>query len=84
MLSFVFGIRTESTSDPLVKTTLRISHEFMNCTGSMSNLTDFVNSLQWLANPFTVPAKNLHEDLAKNYGRMIKVVERRTMVGEEV
>ena len=62
MLTIVFGIRTESTDDPLVKTALRISREFMNCTGPMSNLTDFVNPLQWFTNPFTARAKHLHED----------------------
>ena len=84
MLTIAFGTRTESTDDPLVKTALRISREFMNCTGPMSNLTDFVNPLQWFTNPFTARAKHLHEDLVANYGGMIKDIERRMRAGEEV
>ena len=84
MLTIVFGTRTESTDDPLVKTALRVSREFMNCTGPMSNLTDFVNPLQWFTNPFTARPKNLHEDLVKSYGGMIKDIERRMQAGEQV
>ena len=84
MLTIVFGTRRESTDDPLVKTALHISREFMNCTGPMSNLTNFVNPLQWFTNPFTARGKNLHRDLVKNYDGMIKAIERRMKAGEEV
>ena len=43
-----------------------------------------MNPLQWFTNPFTVGAKNLHENLVKNYGGIIKDIERRMKADEEV
>ena len=53
ILKIVFETRTNSIDDELVKTSLRISRKFMNCTRPMSNLTDFVDPLQWFTSPFT-------------------------------
>lgn len=50
----------------------------------MSNLVDFITPLQWITNPMHSRGKRLHEDLIKNYGGMIKVIERRMNAGDHV
>ncbi|KAF8638158.1 hypothetical protein AX17_002401 [Amanita inopinata Kibby_2008] len=84
MLEIAFGIRTESIDDPQVAKFLTMSREFMNCTGPMSNLTDFVTLLQYMPNTMVNRAKRLHESMIKVYGGMIKDVEARMNRGEEV
>ncbi|KAF9456424.1 cytochrome P450 [Collybia nuda] len=84
MLTIVFGIRTDSINHPLVGHALRLSREFMNCTGPVSNLTDFVPILQRLPNYMTTRGKKLHSDLVETYGGMIKEIEERMNRGENV
>ncbi|KAL5518465.1 hypothetical protein ACEPAH_147 [Sanghuangporus vaninii] len=84
MLTIVFGTRTETINDPLVKQALRLSREFMNCTGPVSNLVDFITPLQWIATSVRSRGRNLHEGLVDTYGGMIRVIESRISAGEKV
>ncbi|KAF7535862.1 hypothetical protein G7054_g5007 [Neopestalotiopsis clavispora] len=84
MLTIVFGTRTKSIHDPLVKTSLRFSREFMNLTGPMSNLTDFVPLLQHLPLSLRSRGRQLNKDLAATYGGMIKDIDRRMRSGQKV
>jgi cytochrome P450 len=84
MLSIVFGTRTDSVAHPKVARSLRISREFMNLTGPMSNLVDFVPLLQHLPTRTRSRARKLHEDLVTLYGGMINEIEERMRRGEQV
>uniref|UniRef100_A0A0W0EWR5 Putative cytochrome P450 n=1 Tax=Moniliophthora roreri TaxID=221103 RepID=A0A0W0EWR5_MONRR len=84
MLAITFGIRTDALSDPMVSEVLRISREFMNCTGPVSNLVDFVPFLQRIPTPMQKRGARLREDTIKLYGGMIKDMERRLQAGEDV
>uniref|UniRef100_A0A0W0FAE3 Cytochrome P450 n=1 Tax=Moniliophthora roreri TaxID=221103 RepID=A0A0W0FAE3_MONRR len=86
MLTVVFGMRTDSINHPLVAKALRISREFMNCTGPVSNLTDFVPLLQTFStlNYMIRRGKALHQDLVDTYGGMVKEIEARMKSGEKV
>ncbi|KAF9000908.1 cytochrome P450 [Cyathus striatus] len=86
MLTVVFGTRTDSINHPLVARALLLSREFMNCTGPMSNLTDFLPILQNLPkmNYMIGRGKKLHEGLVKTYGGMVKDIEHRLERGEDV
>ena len=81
MLTITFGMRTASVDDPLVKDALRLSREFMNCTGPMSNLIDFVPLLQHFNTKLKRRAKRLHRDLVQTYGGFIRDVERKLACG---
>ena len=81
MLTITFGLRTESIYDPLVRDALRLSREFMNCTGPMSNLIDFVPWLQNFNMKLKRRARKLHKDLVATYGGMIRHVEKRMLLG---
>nr|BAK09394.1 cytochrome P450 [Postia placenta] len=84
MLTIVFGTRTDSIDNPLVSRALMLSREFMNCTGPVSNLVDFVTPLQWLPTSMSIRGKRLHKDLVETYGGMIKDIERRMNAGGTV
>ncbi|KAF4604487.1 hypothetical protein EYR40_003261 [Pleurotus pulmonarius] len=84
MLTIVFGTRTDSIDHPLVGRALRLSREFMNCTGPVSNLIDFVPLLQKLPNYMTSRGKQLHKDLVETYGGMILDIEKRMKAGEKI
>lgn len=84
MLTIAFGIRTDSLDHPLVARALKLSREFMNCTGPVSNLTDFVPLLQHIPNFMTTRGKKLHADLVETYGGLIKEVEVKMKNGEDV
>ncbi|KAF9442110.1 cytochrome P450 [Macrolepiota fuliginosa MF-IS2] len=84
MLAITYSISTDSIDHPLVASGLRMSREFMNCTGPMSNLVDFVPLLQHLPNSMTTRGMNLHKDLVKTYGGMLREVEARMKRGEDV
>ncbi|KAJ7607948.1 cytochrome P450 [Roridomyces roridus] len=84
MLSIVFGTRTGSIYHPLVGQALKISREFMNVTGPMSNLVDFVPFLQNLPNPMRQRGEKLHQKLVDTYGGMIKDIDSRMQMGEGV
>lgn len=57
---------------------------FRNCTGPVSNLTDFVPVLQRLPNFMTNRGKKLHEGLVDTYGGMIKDIEQKMTSGTAV
>ncbi|KAF8654896.1 hypothetical protein AX16_003325 [Volvariella volvacea WC 439] len=85
MLTVTFGTRTDDIKHPMVAEALRMSREFMNCTGPVSNLTDFVPLLQKVPGNYMINrAKRLHDDLVKTYGGMILDIEARMKRGEEV
>ncbi|KAH8112765.1 cytochrome P450 [Phellopilus nigrolimitatus] len=63
MLTIAFASRTESVQDPLVSQALKLSREFMNCTGPVSNLVDFITPLQWFTTPLQARGKKLHQGL---------------------
>lgn len=84
MLSITFGFRTDSIDHPIVAEALRLSRAFMNCTGPMSNLIDFLPILQWLPSSLKSKAKALHRDLVGTYGGLIDEIEGRMKAGERV
>ncbi|KAG7085967.1 hypothetical protein E1B28_003492 [Marasmius oreades] len=85
MLTVAFGMRTDSIDHPLVAKALRLSREFMNCTGPVSNLTDFVPLFQKIPGNYMITrAQQLHKDLVETYGGMILEIEARMNAGEKV
>ncbi|KAI0475658.1 cytochrome P450 [Xylariaceae sp. FL0804] len=86
MLTITFGMRTESVHNPLVKQALKLSRGFMNCTGPMSNMIDFVPILQKLPSKLTMAgrAQELHKGLVDTYGGLINQIERNMEYGMEV
>jgi cytochrome P450 len=84
MLTITFGFRTDNIHHPMVAEALRLSRAFMNCTGPMSNLVDFVPVLQLLSLPLERKAKALHKDLVKTYGGLINQMDGRMKNGEDV
>ncbi|CCM06881.1 uncharacterized protein FIBRA_09190 [Fibroporia radiculosa] len=77
-------MRTDSTEHPLVGRALKLSREFMNCTGPVSNLVDFFTPLQWIPTIMSIRGKKLHKGLVETYGGMINDIERRMKAGEDV
>ncbi|KAJ7510829.1 cytochrome P450 [Mycena galericulata] len=81
MLSIVFGFRTDSIYHPLVGQMLKLSREFMNVTGPVSNLVDFFPLMQCLPTSMRTRGRNLHQALVDAYGGLIKDVEHRMQMG---
>ncbi|KAJ7870670.1 cytochrome P450 [Mycena leptocephala] len=77
MLSIVFGFRTDSIYHPLVGQALRLSREFMNLTGPVSNLVDFLPWMQKFPTTMRTRGQKLHQDLLDTYGGFIKDIEHR-------
>ncbi|KAI1128352.1 cytochrome P450 [Nemania abortiva] len=84
MLTIVFGTRTTSVTDPLVGKALRLSREFMNCTGPVSNLVDFSSLLQKIPTRLRKRGQRLHEGLVDTYGGMIFDIKRQIHLGRDV
>ena len=84
MLTITFGFRTDSVRHPMVAEALRLSRAFMNCTGPVANLADFVPVLQWLPSPLKSKAKALHHDLVETYGGLINSIDAKIKAGEKV
>ncbi|KDR76700.1 hypothetical protein GALMADRAFT_139595 [Galerina marginata CBS 339.88] len=84
MLTITFGTRTDDIDHPLVGQALRLSREFMNCTGPVSNLIDFVPILQKLPHYMKTRGKKLHAGLVDTYGGMILDIDARMKRGEQV
>lgn len=84
MLSITFDFRTNSVDDPMVQQALKLSREFMNCTGPMSNLVDFIPLLQVLPLPLHSRAKALHNGLVETYGGLIKDTGKKLQWGVQV
>ncbi|KAF8056531.1 cytochrome P450 [Lyophyllum atratum] len=84
MLTIVFGIRTDAIEHPLVGRALRLSREFMNTTGPVSNLVDFIPILQRLPNSLITRGKKLHTDLVDTYGGLLNDIEEKLKRGETV
>ncbi|KAJ7154265.1 cytochrome P450 [Mycena filopes] len=84
MLTITFGIRTEAVNDPTVTEVLRVSREFMNCTGPVSNLVDYLPFLQYLPNPMQSRGVRLRNATVDLYGGLIKEMERKLKAGEPV
>ncbi|OJT13260.1 Cytochrome P450 1B1 [Trametes pubescens] len=84
ILRLVYGVRTASLDEPTVVEVLRISREFMNTTGSVSNLVDFFPILQKLPNPMTTRGRNLNRDILAFNRPYIQDIETRLKRGEDV
>ncbi|KAF9459526.1 cytochrome P450 [Collybia nuda] len=84
MMKVTFGIRIKSVFDPIVVEALRISREFMNCTGPVNNLVDFVPFLQHFQTPILSRALQFRKDAIALYGGLIDDMKARMKVGEEV
>ncbi|KAI0741466.1 cytochrome P450 [Daedaleopsis nitida] len=75
LLTITFGFRTESLDDKLVSESLRLSREFMNTTGPVANLVDFVPLLRKIPNHMATRGRALHNDLVNVYGNIIQRIE---------
>lgn len=84
MLTITFGFRTESIHHPMVGQALRLSREFMNITGPVSNLVDFVPILQRLPSNMRRRARTLHSELVNVYGGLIEEVDKKMQAGGDV
>ncbi|KDR71505.1 hypothetical protein GALMADRAFT_143768 [Galerina marginata CBS 339.88] len=84
MLIMSFGIRTTSTSDPLIERALDLAMEFMDLTGPWSNCVDFFEPLQWIPTPKSRRGHQLHNNLVTVYGDMILNFKARMAAGEPV
>ncbi|EKM48214.1 uncharacterized protein PHACADRAFT_203097 [Phanerochaete carnosa HHB-10118-sp] len=85
ILTIAFGTRTDSIDHPLVGHWLKHSREFMNCTGPVSNVVDFVPFLRNFPNWTMVNrGKRLHQGLVDTCGGLISDIDRRMKAGEEV
>ncbi|KAL7747728.1 hypothetical protein RI367_006844 [Sorochytrium milnesiophthora] len=84
MLTIAFATRTDSLEHPMVATALKISREFMNCTGPVANMVDHVELLQYLPTKMHQRGKDLHDTLIRVYGDMIHDMEKRMAAGEQI
>ena len=84
MLAITFGLRTDSIHHPMVKRCLEFSREFMNLTGPVSNLVDFIPVLQKLPTPIRTRGRRLQQGLVATYGGFVKNVEDRVRCGVPV
>ncbi|KAF8500293.1 cytochrome P450 [Russula emetica] len=84
MLTVSFATRTDSTSDPLIERALSMATEFMDLTGPLSNIVDFIELLQWIPTTTQSRARRLHDELVEVYGAMIMRVKARMDAGEDV
>ncbi|KAI0351870.1 cytochrome P450 [Trametes cingulata] len=82
ILSLTFGFRTESLDVKLVSDSLRLSREFMNTTGPVANLVDFIPLLQKLPNHMATRGRALNRELLDICGPMIKEIEETLKRGE--
>ncbi|PVH91546.1 cytochrome P450, partial [Periconia macrospinosa] len=74
----------DSINDPLVGQGLRLSREFMNITGPVSNLVDYVPLLQKLPTSTRDRARRLHADLVEAYGGLVESTYEKMQAGAEV
>ncbi|KAH8434875.1 cytochrome P450 [Aspergillus melleus] len=84
MATINFGFRIDSIEHPLVRQILKLHREFMNCTGSVSNLVDFIPLLQYLPTPMYERGKKVHRGLVEIYGGFLKNVEKQMEEGKAV
>ncbi|KAF2713931.1 cytochrome P450 [Pleomassaria siparia CBS 279.74] len=86
MATITFGLRTDSIRDPLVKQALHLSREFMNTTGPMSNLIDFMPSWMQKFLPWSIKIRGqeLHTGLVDTYGGFINQIDLAMKQGEKV
>ncbi|KAI9037331.1 cytochrome P450 [Aspergillus affinis] len=84
MATITFGFRIDSIEHPLIMQALKLNREFMNCTGSVSNLVDFVPLLQYFPTPMHERGKRIHRGLVNIYGGLFKNVEKQLEEGKPV
>ncbi|KAJ3552024.1 hypothetical protein NM688_g4378 [Phlebia brevispora] len=85
ILTIAFGTRTDSIDHPLVAHWLKHSREFMNCTGPVSNLVDFVPFLRNFPGLTMINrGRRLHRGLVETCGGLINDIDRRMKAGEDV
>ncbi|KAJ7215712.1 cytochrome P450 [Mycena rebaudengoi] len=80
----LFGIRTGSICHPFVVQALKLSCEFMNTTGPVSNLVDFIPFMQRFRTPIQARGQRLHRDLVDTYGGFIRDIEHRMQMGNNM
>ncbi|KAI9450375.1 cytochrome P450 [Russula earlei] len=81
MLTISFTTQTSST---LTEHVLAIATEFMNLTGPLSNIVDFINLLQWIPSPKQSHTRRLHDEIMNVYGTMIMQVKAQMDTGEDI
>ncbi|KAI0667526.1 cytochrome P450 [Trametes maxima] len=84
IFGLVYGRRTKSITDPVAAEVLRMSREFMDTTGPVSNLVDFLPILQKLPNTMTRRGRKLNEDILTFNQPYVADIERRLKRGEDV
>ncbi|KAF8883317.1 cytochrome P450 [Gymnopilus junonius] len=85
MLAITFGAPPiENVADPFVGEAVRLAHEFMNTTGPVSNLIDFIPILQKFPSEMKSRGKKLQSDLIETYGKMLHEVDGRLKRQENV
>ncbi|TFK73810.1 cytochrome P450 [Pluteus cervinus] len=84
MLTVSFGMRTDSSDDPLVSRALYLADEFMELTGPFSNIIDFIEPLQWLPTSQRTRGRKLRDGMIEVYGAMINQVKERMDNDENV
>ncbi|KAI0746299.1 cytochrome P450 [Daedaleopsis nitida] len=82
ILMLTFGFRTESLEDQLVFDLLRLSREFMNTTGPVANLVDFIPLLQMLPNHMAARGKALNRELVEICGIIVQRIRNAIQDGD--
>ena len=72
MINITFGFRTDSIHDAIVGRGLRLSREFMNIIGPVSNLVDYVPLLQKFPASMRDRGHILHTDLVEAYVGLVR------------
>ena len=84
MLTITFGFRADIAHHSIVDQALRLSREFMNITGPVSNFVDFIPMLQKLPTDTWNRGCKLHSGLVDTYGGLIEKIDRNIQAGFEV
>ncbi|KAI0641661.1 cytochrome P450 [Trametes meyenii] len=84
IFGLVYGQRTKSITDPAATEILRMSREFMNTTGPVSNLVDFFPILQKLPNTMARRGRKLNQDILAFNRPYVADIEARLKRGEDV
>ncbi|OJJ06278.1 hypothetical protein ASPVEDRAFT_55955 [Aspergillus versicolor CBS 583.65] len=84
MAEITFGARFEGIDHPIVKRGAELNKEFVNCTGPVSNLVDFIPVLQAFPSAMQRRAKRLHCGLVETYGGLLTEIDQKLQQGVDV
>ncbi|OJJ56443.1 hypothetical protein ASPSYDRAFT_80312 [Aspergillus sydowii CBS 593.65] len=84
MAEITFGARFEGIDHPVVKRGAELNKEFVNCTGPVSNLVDFIPTLQAFPSAMQRRAKKLHYGLVETYGGLLTEIDQKLQRGVDV